>query len=290
MSGSLRVGCPMWVNRDWVGPYFPVDTPRGRELAAYSQWCTAVEGNTSFYALPPNDSIRRWDEQAPGDFRFLFKLPKTVTHDRRLRDVHILVADFVGRFEPLHDRMGPVSIQLPESFSPNDLDVLDRFLDGVTPDLSWSVEVRHRAFDADTDGAARLHDVLSGHRVDRILFHTAPIFAASPTSDEEREAHQRKPRVKLRPVAIASYPVVRLIVPDDGTLDPTDVIEPWRKWFPHVARWIADGRHPTLFAHTPDNRRSPALARLVYEEISDLAGGLAPLPDTSAAPGQSALF
>ncbi|MDG2112711.1 MAG: DUF72 domain-containing protein, partial [Actinomycetota bacterium] len=62
--GTLRVGCPMWVNRDWVGRQFPADTPRGRELAAYSRWCTAVEGNTTFYAVPGEAAVARWAEQA----------------------------------------------------------------------------------------------------------------------------------------------------------------------------------------------------------------------------------
>ena len=289
-AGSLRVGCPMWVNRDWVGRQFPVDTPRGRELEAYARWCTAVEGNTTFYAVPSESAVARWAEQAPTDFRFALKLPKEVTHDRRLRDASASLSEFLRRVEPLRPVLGPFSVQLPESFGPDDLGVLSDFVSGLSLDFDWSVEVRHRAFDAGTDDEARLNDMLAASGVDRVLFYTDPLFASTPDSPEAHEAHSRKPRVRLRPVALAAHPVVRLIAPDDGSVDIGAVAEPWRKWWPHLARWIDSGRHVTVFAHTPDNLRSPDLARLVHEEVVALVPGLPALPDPTEIPGQTALF
>jgi uncharacterized protein YecE (DUF72 family) len=280
----------MWVNRDWVGPYFPADTPRGAELVAYAKWCSAVEGNTSFYALPSPSSVERWADQAPADFRFAFKLPKTITHDRRLRDAERELTEFLERVGPLQEVLGPFSIQLPESFAPSDLDVLVQFVERLPQQFQWTVEVRHRGFDAGTEPERRLNDRLAAAGIDRVLFYTEPIFARAPASEEEREAHQRKPRVKLRPIALAGHPVVRLIAPDDGVESPTEVIRPWESWFPHVARWVRDGRAATVFVHTPDNRRSPEIARLVYGEIAAMVPGLGELPDPAEAPGQSALF
>ena len=42
-----------------------------------------MEGNTTFYATPTPEIVERWRDQVPETFRFCFKLPKTVTHDRR---------------------------------------------------------------------------------------------------------------------------------------------------------------------------------------------------------------
>jgi uncharacterized protein YecE (DUF72 family) len=280
----------MWVNRDWVGRQFPPDTPRGHELEAYTRWCTAVEGNTTFYSVPAKAAVARWAEQSPADFRFALKLPRTITHDRRLRDVGAELTEFLGRVAPLGERLGPFSVQLPESFAPTDGGVLAEFLRTVPGEFAWSVEVRNRAFDAGTDEERRLNDTLAGLGVDRVLFHTDPLFAEAPTSAEAVEAHQRKPRVRLRPVALAGHPVVRLIVPDDGRRTVAEVIDPWRKWFPHIARWVADGRHVLVFAHTPDNRRSPELARLVHDGVRALVPGLPELPDPTQLPGQLGLF
>jgi len=280
----------MWVNRDWVGRQFPPDTPRGEELTAYARWCTAVEGNTTFYAVPTVAAVARWAEQAPADFRFALKLPRAVTHDRRLRSADAELHEFLRRVEPLRSVLGPLSIQLPESFGPTDLSVLGQFVGGLSGEFDWAVEVRHRAFDSGTDDEARLNEVLVAHGVDRVLFYTDPLFAAPPESPEAAEAHQRKPRVRLRPVALASHPVVRLINHDDGSSPLGDVVEPWRKWIPHIARWIGDGRHVTLFAHTPDNLRSPDLARRLHDEVRAVVPDLAPLPDPTQVAGQIGLF
>ena len=77
----------MWANRDWVGRWLPHDTPVGRELEAYSRVCNSVEGNTTFYATPETATVARWRDATEPGFRFVFKLPREITHDRRLRDV-----------------------------------------------------------------------------------------------------------------------------------------------------------------------------------------------------------
>ena len=76
----------MWANRDWVGRSLPADTPAGRELDAYARVVNAVEGNTTFYATPDAATIDRWCAATPPGFRFVFKLPREITHDRRLRN------------------------------------------------------------------------------------------------------------------------------------------------------------------------------------------------------------
>ncbi|MCB0993414.1 MAG: DUF72 domain-containing protein, partial [Acidimicrobiales bacterium] len=73
---QLRVGCPMWAHRPWVGNFLPRSTPSGGELAEYAQRMTAVEGNTTFYALPKPETVRRWADSVPDDFRFCFKVPR----------------------------------------------------------------------------------------------------------------------------------------------------------------------------------------------------------------------
>jgi len=84
---TLYVGCPMWAQRAWVGRFLPVDTPSGRELHAYCRLLNAVEGNTTFYATPTPEIVARWRDQALPGFRFVFKVPKHITHDRRLRGI-----------------------------------------------------------------------------------------------------------------------------------------------------------------------------------------------------------
>lgn len=281
----LGVGCPMWADRDWVGAHLPVDTPVGGELAAYARVCNAVEGNTTFYALPGEATVARWREQTPVGFRFMLKLPRTITHDRRLRHAATEVAEFVERFTPLADRLGPTTVQLPASFAPDDLGVLEAFLDGLTRDLAWAVEVRHPGFHAGGGHERALNDALHARGVDRVVFDSRPLFAGPRETPEEIEAWERKPRLPVRAVATAGQPVVRFIGQTAAGANPAF----WAPWVERVARWIADGRRPLVFLHTPDNAVSPALCRAFHDEVV-AAAGIPPLPPAPPVATEAALF
>lgn len=264
----------MWANRDWVGRYFPVDTPKGGELTAYSSWCTAVEGNTTFYGLPAASTVARWARDAPPDFRFMFKLPQTITHEKRLRDVASELAETLQRLEPLGQRASPISIQLPASFGPESLGVLDHFLAGLSADWQWGVEVRSLAFSSGDAPERQLIELLARHNVERILIDTRAVFAGPRETAAEEEAFLRKPRLPVRPVAIGPSPVVRFI----GQTDPAANPHWWSKWVPKIVEWIHEGRTPTVFLHTPDNVVAPELARQFHDEVRARIPELAPLP------------
>lgn len=264
----------MWAFRPWVGRYFPPDTPPGHELRPYATWCTAAEGNTTFYGLPEPSTVRRWADDAPEGFRFLFKLPRAVTHDRRLRNAEGEVAEFLERLAPLGHRAAPHSIQLPASFGPDDLPALGAFLAGLSSEHRWAVEVRHPRLAGGGDDERRLNDLLAGQGVDRIIIDTRAVFAGPRDTPAEREAVERKPRLQVRPVAIGDRPVVRFI----GQTDPEANPSWWAKWVPRVARWLDEGRSPIVFLHTPDNLVAPELARRFHAEVAALVPELAPLP------------
>ncbi|MEM7337467.1 MAG: DUF72 domain-containing protein [Actinomycetota bacterium] len=282
----LRVGCAQWADRQWVGRYFPQDTPAGRELLAYCTWCTAVEGNTTFYGLPAPATVARWAADTPESFRFVCKLPRTITHDRRLRSAEPLVTEALDRFEPLGPRAAPVLVQLPASFGPDDLGVLARFLDGLPTTFSFAVEVRDPRFCEGGDIERRLNDLLAHHGAERVIIDTRGVFAGPCVTPAEIEAFERKPRLPVRPVAIGPNPIVRFIGPTDPQANP----EWWAKWVPKVAQWIEEGREPTVFLHTPDNAWAPALARQFHANVAELVADLEPLPEPTTAAAQLRLL
>lgn len=281
----------MWANRDWVGRYLPSTTRPGDELAAYASFLTAVEGNTTFYALPDAATVARWRDDVPPDFRFVCKLPRTVTHDRRLRHADDEVLEFVTRMSGLGDRLGPTTAQLPPSFGPDDLPTLDAFLrhaprEANGTEIRWAVEVRHRAFEAEGAAERSIADLLAQHEADRVIIDTRAVFAGPRETPAEIEAFERKPRLAVRPVATADQPIVRFI----GQTD-LDANEPfWRKWVGPVCRWLDAGRSPIVFLHTPDNVDAPELARRFHEAVVAERPGTAPLPDRPPVDDQPPLF
>ena len=286
VRGTLRVGSPMWADRRWVGTLFPAGTRPGEELAVYASWCTAVEGNTTFYALPDEAAVLRWRDQTPPSFRFCFKLPRAITHDRRLRHAQSEVKDFLARLTPLRDRLGPTWIQLPPGFGPHDLGALDSFLAGLPTDWSWGVEVRNRAFEAEGPAERALNDLLFARGVERVLIDTRAVFAGPCETPGEVEAFERKPRLRVRPVALGQQPVVRFIGQTDHAANP----QFWSPWVTKVAQWLQEERSPVVFLHTPDNARAPEQARAFYADVRSVVRELEPLPESQLADRQISAF
>jgi uncharacterized protein YecE (DUF72 family) len=108
-----------------------------------------------------------------------------------------------------------------------------------------------------------------------VAFDTTAFFAAAPTSEAEREAWSNKPRLPVRREALTDRPVVRYL----GRDDPEVTVAGWRPWVAVVAGWLAEGRRPTFFVHTPDNVDAPALARRFHDEVRARVPELAPLPE-----------
>jgi uncharacterized protein YecE (DUF72 family) len=261
---ELHVGCAMWSLPAWQGTHLPHPLPPRDRLRAYATWCNAVEGNTTFYATPSADTVRSWAEQTGPDFRFLLKLPRPITHDRRLTDVDALVRAFLTAIEPLGPRIHALWIQLPPGFGPADLGTLAVFLRRLAPrGHRLAVEVRHPAFFEDADQERRLEDLLTLAGAERVTFDTSMLFAQPPSSDAERESWAKKPRLPRRAPALTANPIVRYI----GRDDPERTVEGWQPWVESVVGWLREGRSPTVFIHTPDNAEALPFARRFHEEV-----------------------
>ena len=150
----------MWSYAPWQGRYLPGSLSPRERLHRYATWCNAVEGNTTFYAIPALDTVRSWAEQTAADFRFVLKLPKAITHERRLADVADPLRAFLAAIEPLGPRAHALWIQLPPSFGPADVGALAGFLGRLPPGHRYCVEVRHRAFFEDPRWEQQLERVL----------------------------------------------------------------------------------------------------------------------------------
>jgi uncharacterized protein YecE (DUF72 family) len=277
----------MWAQRSWVGRFLPHDTPVGRELWPYSHVLNAVEGNTTFYAAPPALSIAKWKQLAAPGFRFVFKVPRSITHDRRLREVHDDLREFVELMAPLDELIGGFTLQLPPTFGPSELGTLREVLERAPTEFRWSVEVRHHEFFGG-DARRSLERLLVAHGAERVLLDTTALFHRTPITHEGREEWRTKPRVPLLAEALTDRPIVRFIGGDHPEFTDAGLAA----WHVPVAEWLDEGRTPTVFVHTPDNSRSPVLARGFHDAIRTLVPELDPLPTpfTVLPPEQPSLF
>jgi uncharacterized protein YecE (DUF72 family) len=275
----------MWSYAAWQGRYLPHPlSPRDR-LSAYASWCNAVEGNTTFYATPAVETVRSWAEQTSPDFRFILKLPRPITHERRLADAGEPLRAFLAAIEPLGERAHALWIQLPPSFGPADLGALTGFLSHLPGEYRYCVEVRHREFFEDPRSQRRLERALGDIGAEWLTFDTTTLFESRPVTDAEREAWTNKPRLPRRSRALTAYPVVRYLGRDDAERTTAG----WRPWLGTVAGWLREGRSPTVFIHTPDNVEALELARRFHAEVRALVPEVEPLSEPIPA-GPPTLF
>ena len=75
----------------------------------------AVEINSSFYRPHRPATYQRWAASVAASFRFAVKVPKEITHAKRLADVVEELDRFGGQCGALGDRLGPFLVQLPLS-------------------------------------------------------------------------------------------------------------------------------------------------------------------------------
>jgi len=282
---ELHVGCPMWTYAAWQGRFLPRSLSPRERLSAYASWCNAVEGNTTFYATPTRDTVQTWADQTGPGFRFLLKLPRTVTHERRLAHADEPLRAFLSAVEPLGPRAHALWVQLPPSFSPADLGTLAAFLRQLPREHRYCVEVRHRAFFDDPRAGQGLERTLAAVGAEWLTFDTTALFDGSPVSAAEREAWTKKPRLPRRTRALTDRPVVRYI----GRDDQARTVAGWQPWLDVVAGWLREGRSPTFFIHTPDNADGPELARRFHDQVRARLPEVAPLPEPVPA-GPPTLF
>ena len=108
--GSIRVGSAGWGIPRQHAAAFPM---HGSHLERYGAVLNAAEINSSFHRRHQPATYERWAASVPQDFRFAVKVPKAITHERRLRDVGDLVDDFLSDVTGLGSKLGPVLVQLP---------------------------------------------------------------------------------------------------------------------------------------------------------------------------------
>jgi uncharacterized protein YecE (DUF72 family) len=166
-----RIGTAGWAIPRSVADAFPRE---GGTLERYAARLNAAEINSSFHRSHRPGTYERWAASVPADFRFAVKLPKAITHVRRLVECSDDLAAFAAEIAPLASRRGPVLVQLPPSLA-FDADVADRFFAEARETLGGQIacEPRHASwFSADADR------LLMQHRVARVAADPARIAGA----------------------------------------------------------------------------------------------------------------
>lgn len=261
-----HLGCTVWSLPEWKGIFFTDDAKPDRFLNQYASVFNAVEGNTTFYNVPEELLIKKWGEQTPKGFKFCFKFPRYITHEKRMHNVKGDVLDFVRLFEPIREKVGPFMIQFPDSFSANELYRLEEVFSILPKAFSYSVEVRHKDFFDHGKHERNLISLLKSYDVDRVIFDTRKLHSTKSDEVSIIEAQKKKPKVPVRFDTTASRPVLRYV----GTNDILNNEPYLKEWAIIVAEWIGEGLHPYVFIHAPNKADQPKLCQHFHKLLSEL--------------------
>ena len=248
---TVRAGCPVWAQKQWIGKVYPLGTRPADFLHHYSRQFSTIELNITHYRIPTPEAVIEWREQTPPGFRFCPKWPQEISHHRFLQQSEDLKTLFCDSLSHLGDRMGSSFLQLAPGFSPQYLSVLKRFLASIPRDFPVCVEFRHAgwfenhalipaAFDAlEAAGAGTVITDVAGRRDVAHLSLTAP------------------------------RSIIRFV---GNSLHHTDH-ERIDAWVPRLKLWLASGLRELDFCiHQPDNVLEPELIHYFIEALNARAG------------------
>ena len=247
------LGLPAWAYPGWKGPFFPADKPA---LESYASVFNTVEGNTTFYGIPDDRTVDNWRAIVEGsDFRFCFKLPRSVTHERRpsLSDLRT----FFNRLEPLGDNLGPFMIQLPASVGSEQLPDLERLVERLPRRYRYVIEVRDRQLFEEPE---RLEPLLEEFGLGRVMLDSRPIYEGDRTHPEVLDALHEKPDVPVLDTVYNDIAFVRLILHPAIPSNSVYIDD----WISRAARYLDHGHQLFMMIHCPNNQHCPGLAETFH--------------------------
>ncbi|MCD6263508.1 DUF72 domain-containing protein [Candidatus Bathyarchaeota archaeon] len=143
-SAELLFGTSGWSYNEWIGPFY--ERKQGM-FTQYTRYFRTAEVNSTFYRYPTTGMVRGWYRSSPPNFVFALKLPRLITHKKRL-SLEEGVEEDLNRFlelvRPLAEKLGPILIQLRPNFTfEKDFEALRSFLGLLPKNYEFAVEFRH---------------------------------------------------------------------------------------------------------------------------------------------------
>ncbi len=241
-------GCTGWAMKEWVGRVYPSGTKNTNFLFEYGKQFNTIELNVTHYQIPDQETILKWNNQTPSDFRFCPKVYQGISHSRNLGQVSGQTVQFCRSVEGLGDKLGPCFLQLPPGFGPESMPILHSFLETWPRNLAIAVEFRHEGWFKTSDAFSRIADLLLHFQAGIVLTDVAGR------------------RDVLHMCVTAPFVLVRFV---GNGLHPTDYSRA-EEWVSRLGKWIKQGvAEIYFFTHEPDNLLAPEMAHFVTLRVAE---------------------
>lgn len=249
---KVYVGCAKWGRPEWVGKIYPPKTKEKDFLQHYVEHYNCIELNATHYKVYGEVGIRKWAEKAKGkDFLFCPKMYQGVTHRGSLKGKDFLTNEFFRGIVAFQEKLGPIFVQVSDTFSPKRKAELFDYLSSLPKDLQFFLEVRHPDWFGKEKEREDMFNFLRDNNMGAVITDTA---------GRRDCAHMNLTISK----AFIRY-VGNSLHPSDYTR--TDV------WIERMKYWLENGLEELyFFMHMHDEATSPELTVYLVDKMNKECG------------------
>ncbi|WP_205508529.1 DUF72 domain-containing protein [Longitalea arenae] len=265
---KVHIGCPLWGVPGWIGKIYPAKAREKDFLANYVQHFNGIELNATHYKIYDEVAIAKWAEKAD-DRNFIFcpKLFQGITHQGGLRGKETMIMEFLQGVKAFKEHLGPVFIQLSDSFGPARKEELFTFLRSLPQEVSFFLELRHPDWFSRETIRKELFNTL-------YLLKTGAVITDTAGRRDCVHMHLTIPKAFVRFVANSLHPS------DYTRLDA---------WIERIISWIEQGLQELyFFVHMDDELYSPELITYLTDKLNAACSLQLPQPRFIEAEGQRA--
>lgn len=248
---KVYVGCPVWVNKNWLGKIYPAKARSQDILKYYAHQFNSIELNSTHYHIPDPDSIQKWKKTVPASFQFCPKFPQEISHHLLPKgQANQLTRTYYEILRPLEQNLGLSFLQLAPTFSPREIPFLEAFIERIPPNFKIAWEFRH------PDWFKEPHFP----QLMKYFEESGQSLVITDVSGRRDVLHMGVPTRSA---------LIRFV---GNALDPSDYqrIDAWAE---RIAQWIKTGTECVyFFIHQPDNDLSPDLAAYFIDVLNQKTG------------------
>ncbi len=269
-KAEVYVGCAKWGRTEWVGKIYPPKTKEKDFLQHYVQHYNCIELNATHYKIYGEAGIRKWAEKAKGkDFKFCPKMYQGVTHRGSLKGKDFLTNEFFRGITAFEEHLGPIFIQVSDTFSPKRKTELFDYLASLPNDLQFFLEVRHPDWFAKEKEREDMFSFLVQNNMGAVITDTAGRRDCA-------HMHLTIPKTFIRYVGNSLHPT------DYPRIDA---------WVDRMKYWLKNGMDELyFFMHMHDEATSPELTVYLVDKMNKECGLNLIKPTFIDKPKQGGLF
>ncbi|NOT52065.1 MAG: DUF72 domain-containing protein [Chitinophagaceae bacterium] len=251
-NAKVYLGCAKWGRTEWVGKIYPPKTKEKDFLQHYVEHYNSIELNATHYKVYGELGIKKWAEKAKGkDFKFCPKMYKGVTHFGSLKGKEFITNEFFRGIMGFEEHLGPIFVQVSDSFSPNRRKELFDYLESLPKNLQFFLEVRHPDWFVKENIQKEMFDTLASLNMGAVITDTAGRRDCA-------HMHLTVPKAFIRYVG--------------NSLHKSDYTR-CDEWVKRMKHWLDNGMEELyFFMHMHDEATSPELTVYLVDKLNKECG------------------